>query len=240
MCVWLKLRIVVILMRRSRSCSRMVDPYVCFRDQDPDMGRIVSWVEGARAAVKDRKPVWIVPQSFDHLTGPGRYRMPTVEEQRCMCYLGLVHGAKGICWFTYTGFCVNSEELAKKRGQPFAWVLRGTIPHCFPIRYDGIKKIVSEVRELEHVWLSDTPEQTQRCVAGAEQVHTVLKRDAKHTYLFAVNTSKQPVEFSCKLADAPKSADVLWEGRQATLEDGALRDRFGPYEVHAYRWARVK
>ena len=126
------------------------------------MGRVAEWVDEARRAVRDRKPVWLVPQAFDHLLGPGTYRMPTIAEQRCACYLGLVHGAKGIIWFVYTGFCIHSEELARQRGLPAgqcAWVFRGTIPRCFPLRWEGIKQIVREVNELSPVLLSEDPEQ---------------------------------------------------------------------------------
>lgn len=213
----------------------LVDPYVCFYNTEPDMSRVYQWVDSAREAVRDSKPVWLVPQSFDHLVGPGRYRMPTIEEQRCMCYLGLIHGAKGIIWFTYTGYCVHSEELAKKQGVPYAWVYRGTIPHCFPLRYDGIKQIVREVKELEPIWLSDTPQQPQRVLQGGDAVHTLLKTSGQDTYLFAVNITNAPVRFACELPSCD-SAQAMWENRAIAVKAGRLDEQFKPYEVHVYRF----
>ena len=213
----------------------LVDPYVCFYNTEPDMTRVCQWVDRAREAVGDGKPVWLVPQSFDHLVGPGRYRMPTIEEQRCMCYLGLIHGAKGIIWFVYTGYCVHSEELAKKRGVRHAWVYRGTIPHCFPLRYEGIKQIVREVNELAPVWLSETPKQRQRVLQGGEAVHTLLKTSGQDSYLFAVNITNAPVRFVCELPSCD-AADAMWDERTIAVKAGRLDDQFKPYEVHVYRF----
>lgn len=218
----------------------LVDPYVTHYDRETDMGRVAEWVEEARGAVKDRKPVWIVPQAFDHLTGPGSYRMPTIAEQRCQTYLGLVHGAKGIIWFVYTGFCIHSDEVAQKRGLPpgqAAFVFRGTIPACFPVRWDGILQIVREVNELAPVLLSEDPEQSQEVVQGAEAIHCLLKASGQDAYLLAVNARDEPVDFRCMVPAEGDAAQVKWEEREAALKGGLLEDRFEPYEVHVYRFA---
>jgi hypothetical protein len=217
----------------------LVDPYPTHRDREADLTMVARWVDAAREALRDRKPVWLVPQAFDHLLGPGTYRMPTVEEQRCMTYLGLVHGAKGVLWFVYTGFCIHSEEVAKQKGLApgeAAWVFRGTIPQCFPLRYEGMKHIVREVTELAPVLLAEDPEQAQEVRQGAEAVHTLLKAQGDQRYLFAVNTEDAPVEFACTLPEVGAEVDVLWEGRTAKTTEGALKDSFKPYEVHVYRY----
>jgi hypothetical protein len=216
----------------------LVDPYPTHYGREADLTMVADWVEAARDAVEDEKPVWLVPQAFDHLLGPGTYRMPTIEEQRCMCYLGLVHGAKGIIWFVYTGYCIHSDEVAKQKGLPpgqAAWVFRGTIPQCFPLRYGGITQIVREVKELAPVLLSEDAEQAQQVTEGAEAVHTLLKADADARFLFAVNARNEPVEFECVMPGAEGAAEVLWEGRAVEVEEGRFRDAFKPYEVHVYR-----
>lgn len=213
----------------------LVDPYPTHRGREADMSMVASWVERAREAVNDERPVWLVPQAFDHLLGPGTYRMPTIEEQRCMCYLGLVHGAKGIIWFVYSGFCIHSDEVAKQKNVPHAWVYRGSIPKCFPIRWEGIKKIVAEVNELSPVLLAEDQPQTQEILAGAQEVHCLLKSHGGQRYLFAVNAKNRPVEFSCKLPHASAEAEVMWEDRSIELRNDVLSDMFQPYEVHVYR-----
>lgn len=215
----------------------LVDPYVCFKDSQPDMTQVADWVDQARRAVGDSKPVWIVPQCFAHPLGPGSYRMPTIEEQRCMTYLALVHGAKGILWFVYTGFCIHSDEVARKTGLPSgqaAWVFRGTIPACYPLRWDGITRIAREVKELAPLLLAPDPEQTQSVTEGGDAVHCVLKGQGAERLLLAVNTRNRQAAFRCLLPGVRGAPDVLWEDRKASLEDGVLEDIFQPYEVHAY------
>jgi len=216
----------------------LVDPYPTHYGREADLTMVSDWVDSARKAVGDQKPVWLVPQAFDHLLGPGTYRMPTIEEQRCMSYLGLTHGAKGIIWFVYTGFCINSEELAKQKGEQFAWVYRGTIPRCFPLRYEGIKQIVAEVNELSPVLLAPDVDQSQEIAAGSDEVHSLLKSHEGLDYLFTVNAKDRPVQFECKLPGASAAAEVLWEDREVTLEGEVLKDSFKPYEVHVYRLTR--
>ncbi len=217
----------------------MVDPYATFYDAEPDLTKVADWVDQARSAVDDRKPVWLVPQCFGHLLGPGRYRMPTIAEQRCMSYLGLVHGAKGLIWFVYTGFCIHSEEVARHKGLPPgapAWVLRGTIPACFPLRWEGLKQIVREVNELSPVLLSEDPQQTQRIVEGADEIHCLLKAAGRDRFFLAVNAKNKPVDFKCELPAAQGAVQVLWEDRQIKLDQGLLEDQFEPYAVHVYRF----
>jgi len=189
--------------------------------------------------VDDRKPVWLVPQAFDHLLGPGTYRMPTVEEQRCMSYLGLTHGAKGIIWFVYTGYCIHSDEVAKQKGLPpgqAAWVFRGTIPKCFPLRWEGIKQIVRDVNELSPVLLAADVEQTQQVTEGSPSIHTLLKEHEGARYLLAVNAKNRAEAFACSIPGLDGTVEVLWEDRTAEVEEGMLRDAFQPYEVHVYRF----
>lgn len=216
----------------------LVDPYVCHQGQETDMLRVADWVEQARAAVDDRKPVWLVPQAFEHFLGPGTYRMPTNAEQRCMCYLGLTHGAKGIIWFVYTGYCIHSEQIRIDRGLPpgqAAWAYRGTIPDCLPLSWQGITRIVREVNELEPVLLAPDPPQAQRVVAGEPAVHTLLKVYDGRGYLIAVNTRNEPVDLRCELPAAGE-VEVMWEDRSLALDDGAMVDSFEPWGVHVYRF----
>jgi len=214
----------------------LVDPYPTHYGREADLTMVAEWVDRAREAVDDRKPVWLVPQAFDHLLGPGTYRMPTLQEQRSMCYLGLTHGAKGIIWFVYTGYCIHSDELAKKQGTDHAWVYRGTIPHCLPLRYEGIKRIVAEVNELSPVLLSPDPPQTQRITSGAAEIHCLLKSHGGAIYLFAVNAKDRPAQLACELPGIQGRGEVLWEGRTVDLREGTLEDSFKPYEVHVYRF----
>jgi hypothetical protein len=179
--------------------------------------------------------VWLVPQCFDHVNGPGTYRMPTVAEQRCMCYLGLIHGARGLLWFTYSGYCEQDVDKSKAQGT-IVWKVRGSIPKHFPAEYEGIERLAAEATELAPVWFAPPIAQARQVTAGGEAVHTYLAEHNGRRYLFAVNAGDAAVDFACTLRGGKDAAEVLWENRRVDLAGGKLADSFEPYEVHVYRW----
>ena len=90
-----------------------VDPYPIPREP---VTRVADFVTAARQAVRDNQPVWLVPQAFAwyqyNSKNPDRGhvpsdeelrtgRAPTHEEERCMTYLGLINGAKGLIYYCY-------------------------------------------------------------------------------------------------------------------------------------------
>ena len=154
-----------------------------------------------------------------------------------MTYLALVHGAKGILWFVYTGFCIHSDEVARKTGVPSgqaAWVFRGTIPGCYPLRWEGITRIAREVRDLAPLLLAPDPQQTQKVSEGEDAVHCVLKGQGAERVLLTVNIRNRQARLKCLLPGVRGDVNVLWEGRKAPFEGAILDDTFEPYEVHPY------
>ena len=82
----------------------MVDPY-------PVPGRpitmVAEYVDLARKAVEDKKPVWAVLQAFGYQNeknrGWGWKREPTYQEMKAMTYLARAKDARGIFYYTYHG-----------------------------------------------------------------------------------------------------------------------------------------
>jgi hypothetical protein len=85
-------------------------------------------VDEARAAVAPR-PVWAIIQTMGHawswerdLGKTGEGRPPTPEEHRCMRYLALVHGARGIIDYTYVmDASQRGENWMLTRDAPQLW-----------------------------------------------------------------------------------------------------------------------
>jgi hypothetical protein len=220
----------------------LVDPYP-FRGrfgEHPPVEMIADHVRSARRAVRDRKPVWLVPQFYVNLrygTGAKAHKpyMPTAQQQRCSVFLGLVHGAKGVVAYSYYGFSVaRPEQRPGKRKRGF----RHEIPEAFPLRYDAFAELARQVRGLKEVLYAPDPEQTQKVTEGGEVVHTLLKEHDGAWYLFVVNPKNRPVTFACSLPGLSGKAEVLWEDRTVEATDGTLKDTFEPYGVHVYRWAK--
>jgi len=96
-----------------------VDPYpIPHRSVD----LVAAWMRDAWTATRGRKPVWLIPQLHNPLAyrDPSKGRGPTPAEERCMVYLGLLLGAKGIVYYPWDdGPCglVHDPDLMKAVAQ---------------------------------------------------------------------------------------------------------------------------
>ena len=203
-----------------------VDPYPI--PQDP-ITRVAGFVTGARKAVWDNKPVWLVPQAFawyqynsknpdrghpptdeDLRTG----RAPTREEERCMTYLGLIHGAKGLIYY-----CYYDLRVLPQYREMWGWM----------------KAIAAEVKTLTPALMSTEPAGKWSLITKESPVQASLFRQGNTLYLLAVNPSKAAcrVEFDLQRRTGTK-VDVLFENRQLAAGQGRFADDFLPLAVHVY------
>ena len=97
-------------------------------------------VAGSVRNIEKDKPMWSVVQAFDwsvwddgKLSGAHR---PTPEEERCMTYLALVNGAKGIIYWAHS----SSKYYIRD----------------YPEHWNAIKKIAGELRGLTPVLITST------------------------------------------------------------------------------------
>jgi hypothetical protein len=67
------------------------------------MKMVGAWTDSAKISARDVRPVWNVVQThpWGNYTGNPADRAPSLEEQRCMAYLALVHGADGLLLYSY-------------------------------------------------------------------------------------------------------------------------------------------
>lgn len=189
----------------------------------------------SNAASGHRKPTWVVPQGFAwyqfNSSNPDRGHIPTeeelrtgrapnYEESRCMAYMALANGAKGLVYFSYYNLRVlpNYDEL---------WM--------------GFKKIAREVEILSPVLLSPEDFGAVSCSSSGAKIYTKLKNCDGQLYLIAVNSENTACKVTFDLKRAlPKQADVMFEGRFAREIDGTkLTDSFKPYEVHIYDFGKT-
>ena len=181
-------------------------------------GRLAKVGEAMQKAVREQngKPVFAVLQSFY----PDGHRMPNRAELRCMAYLSVVSGVKGILWFSY-----NYNGLMAEK-HPAAWA--------------ALKELAGEFRELSPAFTDSAtqPPHVSLQVEAAASIKTRLFSHAGQHFVLAVNEA--PVEvgevkFVLPGVDTAKM-DVLFEDRRLTTSKGPTwQDRFGPYEVHIYR-----
>ncbi len=193
------------------------------------VSQVSDWADQAEAAVGGRKPVWMVPQAFAWYqytpegSDRGRVpteaelktgRAPTYEEERCMTYLALVHGARGLIYYCYYDLRVlpQYEEM-----------------------WGSMKQIGGEVKTLMPVLLSSQDLGQVRFEPAAAPIHTKLKRCGGREYLIAVNAGAQSCEATFDLRRRlPAEVQVMFEGTTANTRGARMTASFRPLEVHVY------
>jgi len=188
--------------------------------RDP-MTAISTVMDKAVANQQGRKPVWFLAQGFDWAvaaTGqpePGQPYRPTGEEMRCMSYLALNHGARGIgYWAAGNGKCAISR---------------------WPERFAELLRLVSELHVLSPMFLSK-PQMVNWAMTPQGPLDVRLWQVAKKRILIVVNTSRRPQLMRVKVPRLKSGAavKVLCEDRVVTAGK-ELTDVFAPLAVHVYQ-----
>lgn len=175
------------------------------------MDNVVKAVRGLEG-----KSPWIILQMFGS-PSEGWPRPPTPQEERCMTYLALNHGAKGLGYFAHQ----RLDTIEKtKRLTPELW--------------RSMKALNAETKELSLPYLIG--EVLRGGKSERQALDIAARRYGGTTFIIAINTSAD--EFDGKIAlDIPNAkvkAVVKFESREASIKDGVLTDRFRPYDVHVY------
>lgn len=188
------------------------DPYPGF--PGGRIRKVSDYLDAMTAAVGPGRPVMAVLQTFYEEGG----RMPSPRELRCMAYLSVVHGARGILFFSYD---YRVGPMAKKN----------------PETWKALKALAREFQALAPVFLA--PDQgTPVTVVGGRGVDTKTFRHDSACYVVAVNPENQPanqVKFILDAAGAEAKVEVVGEGRNVPLRNGAWTDDLAPHDVRVYR-----
>ena len=169
-------------------------------------------------------PVWAIIQDFE---GWGWQRYPTNEEERCMVYLAIIHGAQGITWYTYA-------YRGDKHGAPWD-----------PKVWAYLKGLAGQLASLSDVLTSRDPKQEQKVEVlegpalgdlGYPSINLRLKEHNAARYLLAANSALQTVRARITAPGLKDGAEVLFENRKVAAKDGQLQDTFAPLAVHVYKW----
>jgi len=184
------------------------DPYPRFRrGGGPVMPitRVSLFMDSSARATEDRKPRWLCPQAFEFAAFDWD-RHPTLVEERCMCYLAINHGCKGILYFNYRA-ARHSPEL-----------------------FLGIPFLAKEIRALGPVFLRGRREAVEAEPGELDVARWDLE---DRTVIVAVNTTGTALT---GVIPFPASVGVraFSEDRAPKTVDGRIKDTFGPYETHIY------
>ncbi len=215
----------------------------------------------AVAVNKQQSPVWLIVGAFEQPGGGSfTFRFPTPMQLRACVYAGLIHGATGICYFTWdTYVCRDGNVIGMSPEPKVAYVpnpRQEGFTHPTPATpaqliaanalWQMATQVNREVEELAPSILSPTVA-TSSCdysvgvgLSRTENpIHCLLKPHPDGGYVLLTVNLEDTVEtvrftFSTKLAALEKRFDN--QPAPALLDNGlAFEDRFEPFEVHVYR-----
>ncbi len=174
-------------------------------------------VERARIASGGKKPLLPILQLF---TWQAKDRYPTPAELKCMVYLSLIHGAKGIGYFSYSHVTgKKGTNIAKE--QPQLW--------------QAVKQINSEIARIRGVLLEST-EASIVLQEGTPEIEFRAARGANETLLMLANTATVPktavLRFPPHLAATrQRRLKYLGGGKSILVEGGQAKVSLEPYEA---------
>lgn len=198
----------------------MVDPY-------PIPRRPITWLSESIDKVKKLfpyKPVWAVIQAFDWSAFPyGEEdrewgRDPTYEEERCLTYLAIIHGARGLFYYTFKSG--NYFIMERKK------------------HWQDVKKVINELNSIYHALVSPTVfpvGSPARSKDGA--VHYIIKEAKDGYYLLSVNTKPYPKDVVLRLprfCSNAKAKEIFRKEELTVNSKGLLNLHFSPYQARVY------
>ena len=204
------------------NCYDMVmpDPYPLVKARRP-LTWVSDWMDTARGAIDDRKPVWVVPQAFGwdiikDIPDPERYRTPTPAQERAMTYLALTHGARAVmyyCYHVYTGY-----DAAKKKAGLHPYKLGGYLPDQQPTLWCALEKLGDEMKRFGPALLRSGAEEG---VTGSVHWRAIPQDGKEDGWMIAVNADETSAStVTLPLKRVKLGTKVFGEGTATLVVDG--------------------
>jgi len=176
----------------------------------------------ARARDADMCP-WTIPQSS--LWSDVIKRMLTPQEQICQTYLALIHGTRGILYFTH-GWVVQKDQ------------------------WEAMKTLAAHIKALTPALTAADPAQQITYTPGSwaplkgelpdVQARLIRFPDGRHV-LLAANVRRSPVDVVIGVQGVQDSqARDLFAGAIGPIEDSAFKDKLDARAVRAYAFDRIE
>jgi hypothetical protein len=185
--------------------------------------------------------LWEMP-----LTNPDHYR--------AMAYTAFVHGASGLFAFGW-----DSKVMREGGNFGITPTPRTNYPGCTwggyaceepspteiaqsQALWSRVAALNGELGQMKSVLLSPTSTAAysinllQTPNLGSSPIRTILKTTPSGTYLIAVNMINDNLDAVFQLQSPVSSVSVQFENRTVPTPLWAIRDHFGPFAVHIYKW----
>lgn len=227
----------------SATCMAVVRPQVCrdyskasdffMMDQYPVPFMPMTWLSDSMdqaAKDVDRNRLASVIQAFGgkKREGAGWPRMPTWQEMDCLAFLSVIHGSRGIFFFTF-------REIGKtKEGRQRLGRVTDRLNKMYPWLMETNLKVRVNVEMVSRHQLDPK---------GRPSIHCSIKKRGNAFLLIAVNTLQTYVEAvirldhlgirelrDSKIGEWKEIFSDVWY----PLLKGGIRAKFGPFETKAF------
>jgi hypothetical protein len=168
-----------------------------------------------------KRPLWIAIQAYQQPRKDAPF--PTPAEYRCLAYLSIIKGVKGLWFYTGSG---QRDYL----GKPAGLLNKPEEGH-----WDYVQKLVRELRTVSPIIMAPASTAKLSVSPANAPIEYTLRQAEGRLYLLAANKSPQPqaVRFSGS-ALAGKRVQVLQEAHPAVVQGDSLSDEFSALDVHVY------
>ena len=199
------------------------DIYPACHDNPAVAGKLWMVADGVsrlRKWSEDRKIVWNCIECT-HISNPKAKATP--QQVKAEVWMSLIRGSNGLLYFVHqfkpkfieAGLLADAEMLAR------------------------VREVNLQIQRLAPVLNSpDVPDKViVESSAAAVPVEVLVKRHGDALYVFATGMRDGKTEATFKVTGVPAGAkvEVLDEGRELEVRDGAFRDKFQPWDVHLYK-----
>ena len=172
--------------------------------------------------------VWPIIQ---HFKGWGWKRFPTADQLNAMSFAAIIHGGKGITWYTYGGYC-NETTKEFNFGVTSSAEVWGAITNVSR-RISAVASVLVE-KPCEQPPVPQVINGPKEDAFGQPSVTWLSRLHDGALWLFAVNATDKEVEVSLTPGVSGR-CEVAWESRSFEVPGGNFIDTFKPYGVHVYR-----
>jgi hypothetical protein len=238
----------------------------CYPVHEPASGHetfesVADAVTRFRTEPPTNRPLWFTPEAFaaNEPAPNEQWAIPTPLQYRASVYTAFVHGATGLIAFARDGLVARSGgnigiTPAAATNYPNCWrdTLQ-TVPCPDAVQADkdaarvlwnsmaGFNSELTTTMKRPLLSPTDTASYTvdllQSPNSGTSPIRTLLKLQGNGDhYLIAVNMTKQSLDAVIQLRNSITSTAVQFESRTVTTPLSAIRDAFGPFAVHIYKF----
>ncbi len=184
--------------------------------------RAANWTKQTLQGVRHTRPAWMVPQVFNwgvYQSDPearAKSRPPTLPEMRSMAWQCLVHGAKGLIFYSFF-------DLFKDQQYPFEE------------QWPKVEQMAAEIKPWTELLLTGDPK-TEISAPERDWLHWTTRTQGGVTHLFVVNDEDREHAATFNLGREPRA--ISWEGPGLpgpVTATTRLRVSLAPHEVRIYR-----